>query len=95
LFFLENLNDGWKLYGKTGSCFKLTPNGTPNYDRQVGWFIGWLTQGSQKIVFAQYAEDKKKMDSPAGKRVKEMAREKILQMISTMKKASSTLIQSE
>lgn len=35
--------DGWKLYGKTGG-------GTGSQR----WFIGWIENGGDKIVFAQY-----------------------------------------
>lgn len=84
LFFLEELPNGWKLYGKTGTGFKLNSNGKPNFNSQVGWFIGWATKGSESIIFAQYTEDKEKMDSTAGKRVKEIAKEKILKLINTL-----------
>lgn len=38
----EDFEDGWKLYGKTGS-------GGIN-----GWYVGWIEKGNRRIVFAQY-----------------------------------------
>lgn len=85
LFFVEDLPNGWKLYGKTGSSFQINADGTQNQDRQIGWFVGWVTKGNRIIVFAQFAEDKQKMDSTAGRRVKEIAKKRIVDVIQTSK----------
>ncbi|MCX7115289.1 MAG: class D beta-lactamase [Gammaproteobacteria bacterium] len=78
IFFIETLSNGWRLYGKTGTGFQLNPDGSQNQDRQIGWFVGWVEKQNRKIIFAQYAEDKQKMDSTAGRRVKEIAKERII-----------------
>lgn len=70
ILFVDNLDDGWKLYGKTGSK-----------DTQAGWFVGWIEKGNRKIIFAHYIEDSKKMDSWGGGRAKEEALLKLKQLI--------------
>ena len=75
------LDGGWKLYGKTGGGYQLNRDGSRNEDRQIGWFVGWITKGSRTIIFACYIEDKEKIEGSAGKRAKEEAKEKIVQWI--------------
>ncbi len=77
IMFVDNLDDGWKLYGKTGSK-----------DTQSGWFVGWIEKGNRKIIFAHYIEDSKKMDSWGGRRAKEEARLKLIQLIKNNKQSS-------
>lgn len=77
LLFLEVLDGDWKLYGKTGSGYQLNQDGSRNEDRQIGWFVGWITKGSRTIIFACYIEDKEKIEGSAGKRAKEEAKEKL------------------
>lgn len=43
---LDEIDDGWQLYGKTGSSNK------------EGWFVGWVEKDGRKIVFAQYVNDR-------------------------------------
>ena len=85
ILFVEELPNGWNLYGKAGSGYLLHQNGSRNKDRRIGWFIGWIEKGDRKIVFAHCIEDHQKGDSPAGKRAKEMAKEKVLEVIKTLK----------
>lgn len=40
LLFVEELPNGYSLYGKTGLC------------GSVGWFVGWIEKGSERYVFA-------------------------------------------
>jgi beta-lactamase class D len=81
IMFVDNLSDGWKLYGKTGSGNLLNADGSKNQDRQMGWFVGWIEKGERKIIFADYVEDTQIMDSWAGKRAKEDARQKLMRLI--------------
>lgn len=66
---LEDIYDGWKLYGKTGS-------GTT-----FGWFVGWVEKGDRRIIFAQYANQIK--DSPIGvsKIAKELSKDNLLELL--------------
>jgi len=54
ILFIEDLENSWKLYGKTGSC-DFEESDFPNI--QSGWFIGWVEKNNQKIIFANYLED--------------------------------------
>lgn len=77
LFFLETLADGWKLYAKTGTGFKHNSDGSLDYDHQIGWFVGWVTKDNRSIIFAQYIENKNKMDTLASSRAKALAKEQL------------------
>jgi beta-lactamase class D len=86
ILFVEDFVDGWKLYGKTGSGCLLNQDGTRNPDRQIGWFVGWITKDNRTIVFAKYIEDTEKQDSFGGKRAKEAAKEELLSLIKAEQK---------
>ncbi|MCD6034340.1 MAG: blaD [Rickettsiales bacterium] len=83
LLFIEELENGWKLYGKTGSGNKLNKDGSKNQDRQIGWFIGWLEKEERHIIFVHYIEDDQKMETYASLRAKAAAKEKLIQWIRT------------
>lgn len=38
--YIENINDHWKLYGKTG------------WANKAGWFIGWIEKNNNRFIFA-------------------------------------------
>ncbi len=81
ILFVEELTDGWKLYGKTGSGTLLNKDGSRNSERQIGWFVGWMTKGSRTIVFAYYIEDREQQAISAGLRAKAEAKQKLLPLI--------------
>jgi len=70
IIFVEDLPNGWKLYGKTGSA-----------SIKMGWFVGWVQKDNRNIIFASYIEDNDKKDIYGGARAKELAKEKLLQLI--------------
>lgn len=72
LIFLEELPNGWRLYGKTGSGNVEKADGTFDKNLQAGWFVGWIEKGGRKIVFAHHIEDEQKEPTSAGLRAKEM-----------------------
>ena len=80
IIFIDELADGWRLYGKTGTGNIAHADGTLK-TLQAGWFVGWIQKGDRTVVFTHYIEDKEKYDTPAGPRAKEMAKEKLTQMI--------------
>ena len=82
ILFIEELVDGWKLYGKTGSGVILNKDGTENPDRQIGWFIGWVEKANRKIIFSYYIQDDDKQDTYAGPRAR---RELIVNLIAYLK----------
>jgi beta-lactamase class D len=71
----ENWN-GWKLYGKTGGG-------------KMGWFVGWVEKGDQRIFFAQYLDlgdpglNRKEIpiQKTMGLTAKEVAKKKILPLL--------------
>lgn len=79
LFFIETMPNGWKLYAKTGTGFKHNSDGTLDFDHQIGWFVGWATKNDRTVIFAQYIEDNKKMDTLASSRAKALAIEQLTQ----------------
>lgn len=79
----EDLIDGWKLYGKTGSGNLLNHDGFRNTDRQIGWFIGWIQKEQHTITFVHYIEDENKQDTYASLRAKKAAKEKLIALLKT------------
>jgi beta-lactamase class D len=75
IMFVEQLPNGWNLYGKTGSGNEKNKDGSSNQDRQTGWFVGWVEKGQQTYLFALYIHDKQKFELPGGKRARESAKE--------------------
>ena len=81
ILFVEDLADGWKLYGKTGNGFLFNQDRTQKRDRQIGWFIGWIQKANHIIIFVHYIEDEDKQDTYASIRSKVAAKEKLMQII--------------
>ena len=85
ILFVENWTNGWKFYGKTGSGFLLNNDGSRNKEKPIGWFVGWVQNGNKTIVFTHYIEGKngeEYKDFSSGKKAKEIAKEKLMQLIS-------------
>ena len=51
LLYREELENGWTLYGKTGS------GSVDSFSN--GWFVGWIQKGDRKILFAQHLFEEK------------------------------------
>lgn len=71
ILYSQDLKNGWKLYGKTGTGYLLNSDGSRDEDHQIGWFIGWTSRGSQTKIFAYRKFDREKESSPAGPRARE------------------------
>jgi beta-lactamase class D len=67
LIRLEDVWDGWNLYGKTGGAVN-------------GWFIGWIEKGERRIIFAQYIEATN-LPVAAGRIAKELAKDNLVSVI--------------
>jgi beta-lactamase class D len=78
ILFKEDLTNGWKLYGKTGSGYQQSEDGTLNYDLQIGWFVGWIQRDDQILPFVTLIQDTKKEDGFGGPRAKEQAVKQLL-----------------
>ena len=83
IIFVDDLPNGWKLYGKTGAGLP-NPDGTIDENRQMGWFVGWIEKDKRRIVFASYIEQDKQ-DLPASWRARDIAKEKLLKLVQVKK----------
>jgi len=81
IVYVEDLPEGWKLYGKTGSGYLLNEDRAQKLEIKHGWFIGWIEKNNKKIVFVNHIVDDKKEAEHAGPRAKQQAKEKLLQLI--------------
>jgi beta-lactamase class D len=81
LLFIEELAEGWKLYGKTGSGSLLNEDKTQKLNRQIGWFIGWIQNSHRTIIFTYYIEDEDKQPTYASIRAKAAARKELRLLI--------------
>lgn len=77
IMFLENLDNGWKLYGKTGSGTQRNADGLKDSNRQIGWFVGWVEKNDRRVIFAQLIADDQKFDTYASFRAKASAKQKL------------------
>ncbi|WP_100550795.1 class D beta-lactamase [Caedibacter taeniospiralis] len=84
ILFVENLPNGWKLYGKTGNGALLSADKTKKLEIQHGWFIGWIEKAGRVIVFSDHISDDKKKKCFASLRAKEDAKKRLLSIISSM-----------
>lgn len=81
ILYLEELPNGWKLYGKTGSGSQLSSDRMEKLELQIGWFIGWLEKENRKLVFAYYLEDQDKLETYAGRRARTIAKDKLVEIV--------------
>lgn len=84
ILFVEELKNGWTLYGKTGTGSLINKDGTKNPDLNHGWFVGWIEKGDQYIVFSNHLEDDKKEDVGAGRRARADAITRLSKIIDQM-----------
>lgn len=66
----ETLENGWEIYGKTGTAPAVLPDGRDDKEHQYGWYVGWAKKGQRTIVFARMALDRRQQGA-AGPRLKE------------------------
>ena len=81
ILFAEDLPNGWKLYGKTGSGVLLSSDRIKKLEIQHGWFIGWIEKDGRKIIFSNHITDKKKKDTFASLRAKSNTKERLIKII--------------
>lgn len=81
ILFVEEIQNGWKLYGKTGSGVLLSADRTQKLDIQHGWFIGWIEKADKRIIFSKHITDDKKEETFASLRAKADAKERLLKII--------------
>jgi beta-lactamase class D len=86
ILFVEDLAQGWKLYGKTGSGVLLSKDTKTKLKIQHGWFVGWIEKNGRSIVFVNHIVDDKEDETSAGKRAKTDATERLLKFIDEIEK---------
>jgi beta-lactamase class D len=52
ILFLQELPNGWKLYGKTGTGHCRNSQGVYDENVEQGWFIGWIERDGLFFTFA-------------------------------------------
>lgn len=70
LLFIENIADGWKLYGTTGSGYRVNAADPSDESKPIGWFVGWLQRSDRTVFFSQSIEEDKPGDIPLGLKAK-------------------------
>jgi beta-lactamase class D len=65
----RTLDNGWTIYGKTGTATRTLANGDAD-NHQYGWFVGWATKGTRTIVFTRMMLDERQ-ELYAGARARE------------------------
>ena len=50
-------DNGWRVFGKTGSGWLTDSKGKFDKTKPQGWFVGWAEQGARRIVFAKLVID--------------------------------------
>ncbi|MFV9927867.1 MAG: penicillin-binding transpeptidase domain-containing protein [Candidatus Midichloria sp.] len=81
ILFIEDLPEDWKLYGKTGSCSYVNPDGSHDEDYKVGRFVGWIQKDTRTIAFSHHIEDRNKQATFVSNQARELAREKLVHLI--------------
>lgn len=81
ILFVEDLPEGWKLYGKTGTGNLVSSLGMRDPNHPIGWFVGWISKGSRSVVFAEYLEKDAPQEVPVSFEARAIAREKLLHWI--------------
>ena len=71
--FVKDLDNGWKLFGKTGNGNLLNEDRTEKLENQVGWFIGWIQNNERTITFVNLIVDDKPHEEYASLRAKDFA----------------------
>ncbi len=92
IMYIETLENGWQLYGKTGSGYQLDGDGKKNKDRQVGWFVGFVQKEERSIAFTYLIVDEEKQDTYASLRAKEALKNNLTKFITNNSISHSNVI---
>ncbi|PCJ29844.1 MAG: penicillin binding protein transpeptidase domain-containing protein [Rickettsiales bacterium] len=92
IMFVEDLQNGWKLYGKMGNGSQLSCDRSRKLNKQVGWFVGFIQKNDQSIAFAYLIADDSPEKSYASLRAKAAAKEKLIAMTNYPKSHSFSLL---
>ena len=65
--------DRLAIFGKTGTGLQANADGSLNFDRQIGWYVGWAERKGKRFVFANLLVEQKKHKGAAGFRARDAA----------------------
>ncbi len=68
---IGTLPNGWAVHGKTGTGAPTLANGSGDWSRSYGWFVGWAEKDGRNVVFARLIQDERKESTYAGPRARE------------------------
>ena len=85
IIYIQELSNGWKLYGKTGNGRRLDQNRIKT-ELQQGWFVGWIEKNGRVITFADHVVDDKKENSFASFRARGDAFIRLFHIIDELEK---------
>lgn len=77
IMFIEELPNGWKLFGKTGNGTQRDPNTGEYLDQQFGWFVGFAIKEDRYIVFSYLIVDDEYKKSYASHRAQKKLKDKL------------------
>ncbi|MGL4347980.1 MAG: penicillin-binding transpeptidase domain-containing protein [Chlamydiales bacterium] len=72
LLFIDELDDGWQLFGKTGM-------GSITDNLQIGWFVGWIQKNNSFFPFAYNIRDIKIDPNRRIPRVKQLLKHSVME----------------
>jgi beta-lactamase class D len=58
----RDIADGWGVQGKTGMAYPRQADGSFDYARPWGWYVGWARREGRTVVFARLVQDEKKLE---------------------------------
>ena len=68
---VRTLDNGWDIYGKTGTAVARRPDGGKEEGQMLGWFVGWASKDGRTLVFARLEQQPGQDGSYAGVRVRD------------------------
>jgi len=83
VLFVEEMQEGWKLFGKSGWSGSIKNQEGNNFE--IGWFVGWFEQGQNYFPFAYNIVQSKVNLAQRIPRVKELA----IEILQRLNKSSS------
>jgi beta-lactamase class D len=87
ILHVADLENSWKLYGKTGSC---DIESQESQSIQSVWFVGWIEKNNRKIIFADYLEELESKDYYVSKSAKEDLLDNINKILKIKTKDNAT-----
>ena len=68
ILFVEDLDGGWQLFGKSGTGSHTSDDGSQIPHRKIGWYVGWIKKQEDSVIFALAITDAETIPSPVERR---------------------------